>query len=525
MLQDKSETELVALYQESGGDHQYLTVLFTRHSDVVYRTAFHILKNSSDAEDVIQTAYFEMVQGLLRYKNTGSVVGWMLQVVVHNCYDRIRSEKSRKNRERKIMSERVQATGTKNYELTEMIESHLSKLPDIYKVPIALQIMEGLSIKEVSEALEIPEKTIRSQIARGLEKLKASLQRVGVTASVISIGETIKEIQPPMVPSSVKTSQYFDRIYQGKSTVSAKLAITSGSKNLAFQKIMLIPLLLIISTVLFTWFQFNKKENIVIKKEVNSIAVNQVESRQKFSKKWSFEDAKELNDFKLIRGKQMISLSNGFDKSNCLATEGDTVIELDISKFKLPIKITFAFDNKISVGKPGNIPYLYKGSYQKDKNLIGFYNLKPSAIIDYDHTPNRNENMNLGFTGFWNSMSFYIAKDYIDIWPYDNRGGVFFGESVDNKKLYFNILEKTLIDNLVIESIEEEVLPDVSNYKSIAITIPFKKGQNLILLTKETPPLHLDKTSRAKAITIEIEVLENCLGLNKTQNSEPISLP
>jgi DNA-directed RNA polymerase specialized sigma24 family protein len=49
-----------------------------------------------------------------------------------------------------------------------MIEAHLNKLPEIYKAPITLKIMEGLSIKEVSDALEIPEKTIRSQIERGI---------------------------------------------------------------------------------------------------------------------------------------------------------------------------------------------------------------------------------------------------------------------------------------------------------------------------------------------------------------------
>lgn len=763
MLTDKSEIELVSLYQVSGGDHQYLTELFTRHSDVIYRTAYHIMKNSSDAEDVMQTAYFEMVQGLLRYKHTGSVVGWMLQVVVHNCYDRIRSEKSRKNRERKIMSERAQISSLKNYELTEMIESHLSKLPDIYKVPIALQIIEGLSIKEVAEALEIPEKTIRSQIARGLEKLKVSLQRVGVTASVISMGDLLKEIQKPVVPEVFKTNQYFNSLYQAKAATSTKLAITTSSKGITFQSVMVISLLATFSIgSIFAWLHFSNKsitpivtaskmtqkwnfestkdvssyQDIGIKiggiSIVESMGVNgtnglMVEAKtlieldiskfklpiritysadffastinsahvlikgnykkdqkvlsfsnlsennyiqilknspneklgftgksishvyyvdetridrwlaggrnsldlgssldhkklllfipgkviiddlviesidknilpniskfekaasiidykegvneynidkekvelsknsktpvlkvrspetmlsgvknevmypylsesnrvewvrlQKISKKWSFEDTNELNDFKLIRGKQMISLANGVGKSNCLATEGDTVIELDISKFKLPIKITFAFDNESSVGKPSNVPYLYKGNYQKDKNLIGFYNLKPSMKIDYEQMPNRNENKNLGFTGFWNSMSIYIASDHIDFWPYDSRTCVFFGESVDNKKLYFNILEKTIIDNLIIESIEEDILPDVSNYKAIAITIPFKKGQNEILLIKETPPLHLDKSSRAKSVTIEIEILESCLGLNKTQNTETISLP
>ena len=172
-MQKYSDPELVALYLESK-DLKYLTELFTRHSDIVYRTALRTMKNPSDAEDMMQFSYIKMIKNLHLYSGTGSVLGWMLQTVVYSCYDQLRSEKSRLNRERKIMSERVSTTTSKNEELKEMVDNHLSKLPEIYRAPITLQILEGLSIKEVSEVLQIPEKTIRSQIARGLEKLKVS---------------------------------------------------------------------------------------------------------------------------------------------------------------------------------------------------------------------------------------------------------------------------------------------------------------------------------------------------------------
>ena len=108
-LQQYTDADLVASYLESKGP-QFLTELFTRHSDIVYRTALRIMKNPSDAEDIMQTVYCKMITSLHLYKGTGSVIGWMLQIVIHTCYNQLQSEKSRNNRDKKIMSERPQTT-------------------------------------------------------------------------------------------------------------------------------------------------------------------------------------------------------------------------------------------------------------------------------------------------------------------------------------------------------------------------------------------------------------------------------
>jgi len=58
----------------------------------------------------------------------------------------------------------------------QVIESYLSLLPPCYREPIYMKIVEGLSTKEVSKILAKPEKTIRTQISRGLERIKSSLK-------------------------------------------------------------------------------------------------------------------------------------------------------------------------------------------------------------------------------------------------------------------------------------------------------------------------------------------------------------
>ena len=331
-MQKYSDAELVALYIESKGP-EFLTELFTRHSDIVYRTALRIMKNPSDAEDILQTVYCKLITSLHLYKGTGSVIGWMLQVVINTCYNQLQSDKSRHNRDKKIMAERAQTTSPKNNELKEMIENHLNKLPEIYKAPIILQIMEGLSIKEVSEALEIPEKTIRSQIARGLEKLKVSLQSVGVTASIISIGEMVGEIHKPLAPAAIKTSQYFNSIIQNKSAVSAKLAVSSSAKGLALSKIVAVSILVAISVSAI--FVLNRTPKIT--------TIN--DERQMRTQKIEFENTKDIaayNGLGLSKGGISLIDSGGVNDSRALSVDENTTIELDISQYKLPIRKSLA---------------------------------------------------------------------------------------------------------------------------------------------------------------------------------------
>jgi RNA polymerase sigma factor (sigma-70 family) len=524
-MQTTSDEELVANYIKSH-DHQYLTELFKRHSDILYRNAFRKMKNPADAEDIMQIAYIKMLKDLPSYKGTGSVLGWMLLVVMHSCFDRLRSEKSRRNRDKKIMSERAQMVDPKNYELSEMIENHLNKLPEIYKVPITLKIIDGLTIKEVSEVLAIPEKTIRSQIERGLEKLKLSLQNVGVTASIISIGDMVKEIQQPITPELFKSNQYFNNLFQSKAAASTKLKIVVSPKDYMIKNtIGFLAFVTILTGTFFSWNHFSNNDEIVKPREPSVTAdinaVKPLEDKQNLllSKTWVFEDYKEFLDFKLIRGDIVGVGESGENNSNCMGVNLDTVIEIDISKFKLPLKISFVFDCTIPKGKTSNGIVCVKGNLPSDKNIFSFVSLHPTPNVDVTKIINRNNNSKSGFLGKWMSQKIYVSSNGIDSWLNGNRTGVVLCTSKDNAKIYINFKDRTILDNLKIESIEENEAPDISPYVAYAASIPFIKGaKDYYSLEVQMAPLNLDKNSQAKLGICDSQTMIKVLGINQKMN-------
>lgn len=470
-MQKFSDQELVAQYIDTK-DHQYLTELFMRHSDIVYRTALRTMKNTSDAEDIMQIAYIKMISNLHLYSGKGSVLGWMLQMVVYCCYDRLRSEKSRLNRERKIMSERVQKSNHQNEELKEIIDNHLNKLPEIYRAPITLQILEGLTIKEVSEVLQIPEKTIRSQITRGLEKLKASLQNVGVTASIVSLGELLKEVPQPIAPEVYKTNQYFNSIFQNKTSVSAKVAVATSAKKMAIMKALGFTILSI-ATIAAGLFLINSQK----------IATPSTSSAF-LSQKWDFENIFDLPSYQnmaLKNGAISFAPNMGIDHSNALLVSSESLIELDISKYKLPIKISYSSDYFVTKNLLiESLQLIIKDNYVEGKNIT-----LVSGIREHLRLPPFTNKSEGEFRNNWLSNVAYVDDSGVDLWMEGFRHHFLSGTSKDNKKVYLYIKGKSLIDNLVIESIEHSKLPDKKECLNVLASTEYKGGSNKISIDKE----------------------------------------
>jgi RNA polymerase sigma-70 factor (ECF subfamily) len=74
-------------------------VLFNRYSDMAYRTALRIMRNTNDAEDIVQIAFMKIIRDLPKYRGGAGVRSWITKYIVNCCMDKIREEKRRNKRE------------------------------------------------------------------------------------------------------------------------------------------------------------------------------------------------------------------------------------------------------------------------------------------------------------------------------------------------------------------------------------------------------------------------------------------
>ncbi len=143
--------------------------LVTKHENRLYRTALAITGNKSDAEDLVQEAFIRAYEKAPEFQTEEHEKAWLIRVTVNLCHDLMRSPWRRR-----IMPllDSYPAAEPKQDELLEEI----MRLPARYRTVLHLFYYEGYSVRDISQLTGQRESTIRSQLTRARQKLKARLQ-------------------------------------------------------------------------------------------------------------------------------------------------------------------------------------------------------------------------------------------------------------------------------------------------------------------------------------------------------------
>lgn len=172
----------------ASADRHAMDELFRRHTAAAYRLAKYISKNTADAEEIVQTVFLDVLRSAQSYRGDAGVKTWIMQMIANKSISRIREESRRKNREQTVIEQRpIFETTPDNAEEHAAVREHLAQLPDHYRLPIYLRYMEGMSTKEVAATLSLTEKTVYSQIERGIEQLQRSMSVAGFATSAMAL--------------------------------------------------------------------------------------------------------------------------------------------------------------------------------------------------------------------------------------------------------------------------------------------------------------------------------------------------
>lgn len=146
--------------------------LLNDYGNAVLRLAYSYLHNKADAEEVLQDT---LVQFLKTAPDLGAKEhekAWFLHVAANLAKNRIKYNFIRKTDE--LLEELV----TEERDDLTFVWEAVKKLPDRYREAIHLFYYEGYSTSEIARILKMKDATVRSNLARGREKLKAVLKEM-----------------------------------------------------------------------------------------------------------------------------------------------------------------------------------------------------------------------------------------------------------------------------------------------------------------------------------------------------------
>jgi RNA polymerase sigma-70 factor, ECF subfamily len=172
-----------ALERMARGDHEALAELYDRHGRLVFSLALRILRDQSDAEDIVQDVFSQAWRQAARYESSrGNVIAWLLNLTRSRAIDRLRGRRARPDAtagdpatlDPPDLSQPVDEQLALSNQAAR-IRAAVDDLSVLQRVAIELAFYEGLTHVEIADRLELPLGTVKTRIRQGLLKLKERL--------------------------------------------------------------------------------------------------------------------------------------------------------------------------------------------------------------------------------------------------------------------------------------------------------------------------------------------------------------
>jgi len=161
-----------------------------RNNQRLYRTAWSILKDRFEAEEAVQDGYMKAFDAIGTFAARSSLSTWLTRIVVNEALSR-RSRAQRRSRllnqesilvleeyREKLMAGSVTQSPERvlmRRQIAKLLEMAIARLPDTFRPVFVLREIEGLSVEDTAEALQIPLETVKTRLFRARRRLQKEL--------------------------------------------------------------------------------------------------------------------------------------------------------------------------------------------------------------------------------------------------------------------------------------------------------------------------------------------------------------
>ena len=167
------------------GQTALFEVLMRRHNERVYRAARAIIKDESEAEDIMQQVYVNAYSHLRQFDGRSRFSTWLTRIAIHEALARARRRGRYTDMDLEHPSALTVATSTAapldperlafSRELGALMESAIDRLPDGAREVFILRTVEGMSTEEVAAALDVSEAVVKTRLSRARATLRQAL--------------------------------------------------------------------------------------------------------------------------------------------------------------------------------------------------------------------------------------------------------------------------------------------------------------------------------------------------------------
>ncbi|WCL50477.1 RNA polymerase sigma factor [Leptospira sp. GIMC2001] len=176
------EKEIILLQKIKSGDQSAYMILVNPYRERLFRKAVSMVKDSDDAEDIVQDALISGYKSIQNFRAEAGVYTWLYRIVVNKSKDLLAKKKRGRekpmddNQDNQFIDERLgYEKKLELFEESKYLKDKIDALEDIYKQVIELRYFEEMSYSQIAEVLECNIGTVKSRLFKAKEFLKHSI--------------------------------------------------------------------------------------------------------------------------------------------------------------------------------------------------------------------------------------------------------------------------------------------------------------------------------------------------------------
>ncbi|MER9406150.1 RNA polymerase sigma factor [Mesorhizobium caraganae] len=154
------------------------------HNQRLYRIARGVVRNDSEAEDIVQEAYVRAFAALATFRGDSSLATWLSRIVINEALGRLRKRRRTvampASQEAQIIrfplnpSDDPERTMAQR-QILRLVERATDNLPDVYRTVFIARVIEGLNIEETADLLGVRPETVKTRLHRARALVRKAL--------------------------------------------------------------------------------------------------------------------------------------------------------------------------------------------------------------------------------------------------------------------------------------------------------------------------------------------------------------
>ncbi len=151
-----------------------------KYKDQMYRLALSIMKNSSEAEDVLQDVFVKCWEQKKKIGKSNNLKSYLLKMTRNRCLDVLKKYSRKYEREQVENFETIHTVDNNMDEIEKLkiVNQLIDNLPEQNKTILRLRETDGMEFSDISAITGLKQDNIRTILSRTKKKLKQQLEKV-----------------------------------------------------------------------------------------------------------------------------------------------------------------------------------------------------------------------------------------------------------------------------------------------------------------------------------------------------------